>query len=223
MTDNHIFLGVNFNKNLSWANQMLRIKSKLQANVGVISKIRFQITPEVAINLFQAMILSHFRYCNLTWCFGNFTLRTKLQTQSNKFLRNGFRLNRRASVQHIMEKYCLPSLNSLSFETLAVTMHKIILQEYPAQFQSFFLPTQQRYETSTSSLHPFNPTFHKYETTKQSVSHRACKTWNSLPEAIKYTRPQNGPDQNLVLKKINSFKALLPEFVKSMPQICPLF
>ena len=39
MVENHIFLGVNFNKNLSWANQMLRIKSRLLANVG--SKVKY--------------------------------------------------------------------------------------------------------------------------------------------------------------------------------------
>ena len=169
------------------------------------------------------MNLSYLWYCNLTWCYGNFTLRSKLQAQSNKFLRNGFRLDRRASVQYLMDIYCLPSLNSLNFEILATTMHKIILGEYPAQFLSFFSPSQQRYETSTSTLHPFNPTFHRYETTKQSLSHRACKVWNSIPENFKFSRPQHGLNSDLVMRKTPSFKAGLQLYINAMPLISPLF
>ena len=147
MVDNHIFLGVNFNKNLSWANQMLRVKSKLQCNVGIISKIRYQITPQVVKNLFHSMILSHLRYCNITWCYGNFTIRTSLQAQCNKFLRAGFRLHPRTCVKYLLQIYKLPSLNEVSFKTLATCMQKIILGKYPPQFTDFFARSHHRYST----------------------------------------------------------------------------
>ena len=226
MVDNHIFLGVNFNKNLSWANQMLRTKSKLRANVGVISKIRYQITPPVVINLFQAMVLSHLRYCNITWCYGNFTIRTTLQAQSNKFLRAGFRLHYRTSVKYLMDIYKLPSLNEISFKSLACTMHKISLNIYPSQFSTFFVRAQQRYATSSSEMFRFLPTFHKFETTKQALSHRACKTWGSIPMNIKYdtiSSSNNYSDIEYTLQPIKVFTRRLDEYIRSVIIITPLF
>ena len=65
-------------------------------------------------------------------------------------------------------------------------MHKIILGQYPPQFIDFFARSHHRYSTSSSSVSPFIPTFHRLETTKRALSYRACKTWNSIPLDIKY-------------------------------------
>ena len=205
---------------------MLRIKSKLRANVGVISKIRYQITPPVVINLFQSMTLSHLRYCNITWCYGNFTIRTSLQAQCNKFLRAGFRLHYRTDVQYLMDIYKLPSLNELSFKMLSCTMHKINLEIYPSQFSDFFARTYHRYATSTSAMFRYTPTFHKFETTKQALSYRACKTWGSIPVAIKYittTSTNIHSGQECTLQPFSTFSHLLDEYIKSAFIITPIF
>ena len=231
MVDNHIFLGVNFHKNLSWSNQMLRVKSKLQANVGIVSKIRYQITPHIVTNLFQAMVQSHLRYCNVTWCYGNFTLRTSLQAQSNKFLRAGFHLHWRSCVKYLRDIYSLPSLDELSFQLLANTMQKIILGIYPDQFLTFFTRTHHRYLTSSSLASPFTPTFHRFETTKQSLSHRAYKTWLAVPNGIKYKPNSISGNGNATIRNeispvfnsINKFSQLLRDHLKQSLVISPLF
>ena len=191
---------------------MRRIKSKLQANIGMISKIRYQITPTVVINLFQSMMLSHLRYCNITWCYGNFIIRTSLQAQCNKFLRAGFRLDRRECVKYIMDIYKLPSLNELSFIQLAVTMHKINLNALPTQFSTFFASARHNYSTSSTSASRFVPTFHRFETTKQAISYRACKTWTSLPTSVKFTpasASNNNSHQVQAYRPIKQFVHLL--------------
>ena len=210
---------------------MLRIKSKLQANLGVVSKIRYQITPHIVINLFHAMILSHLRYCNITWCYGNFSIRTSLQAQSNKFLRVGFHLHWRSCVKYLMDIFNLLSLNELAFKTLATTMHKIVSGSYPHQFSSMLILTQQRYLTSSSLGPRFTPTYHRYETTKQSLSHRACKVWISLPNEVRFRYPlstQTDPrvsvdDRVQPYNPIQKFKILLHAYMKLQTIITPLF
>ena len=208
---------------------MLRVKSKLQCNVGIISKIRYQITPQVVKNLFHSMILSNLRYCNITWCYGNFTIRTSLQAQCNKFLRAGFRLHPRTCVKYLLQIYKLPSLNELSFKRLANCMHKIILSQYPPQFIDFFARSHHRYSTSSSSVSPFIPTFHRLETTKQALSYRACKTWNSIPLDIKYKTisPPRNQDTNenhrRIIRPLRQFSAALNDYILSVSIINPLF
>ena len=91
--------------------------------------------------------------------------------------------------------------------------------------------TQQRYLTSSSLASRFTPTYYRYETTKQSLSHRACKVWISLPNEVRFRYPlstQTDPrvsvdDRVQSYNPIQKFKILLHAYVKSQTIITPLF
>ena len=130
-----------------------------------------------------------------------------------------------------MDIYNLPSLNELAFKTLATTMHKIVSGSYPHQFSSLLMLTQQRYLTSSSLASRFTPSYHRYETTKQSLSHRACKVWISLPNEVRFRYPLSTQtnsrasvdDRVQSYNPLKKFKILLHAYVKSLTIITPLF
>ena len=211
MVNSHKFLGVIFNKNLSWAEHMLVLKSKLQRNVGVISKIRYFIDEKTVVNLYHTMMLSHIRYCNLTWCFGNDTIKKSLQAQCNKFLRAGLHLGWRDSVRDIMKKHKLLNLQQICASELAKTMHKIHALFYPEQFYDFFTPVPHSYNTSSADR--YIPTFHSLTTTRQSLSYRGPKVWTFLDDAVKYSTFSIGDLELRLLNSTSCFSKKIKEFV----------
>ena len=63
------FLGVVIDENLSWANHITTIKTKMARYLGIMYKIRKYIPSKTRMQIFHSFVQSHLNYCTLVWGF----------------------------------------------------------------------------------------------------------------------------------------------------------
>ena len=61
------FLGVIINQHLTWSDHVSVLKLKVSKNLGVIKKIRHNLTSESLKSLYYALIYPYISYCNIVW------------------------------------------------------------------------------------------------------------------------------------------------------------
>ena len=182
------FLGVIIDENLSWRYHIEQLKTKLQRNLTICSKIKRYCTQESLLNLYDSLIASNLRYCVTTWCYGNTVLLNSIQSVCNKFLRLVFHTNNIAELNQLKHLFSIMNVEQLLFKDLAITMHDI----YSNRFSSYVLhPSCQRTDRSTRSFRNAHiPSRHNLSVTQQVLDFRSVRAWNSLPHETKYTNDE---------------------------------
>ena len=92
------FLGVIFDKNLSWKSQIKHVIGKTKRNLAVSAKVSQCVDQSALLAMFQSLLLSHIRYCCSVWLHDNKTLVSKPRSICNNFLRIVFGKRKRESV-----------------------------------------------------------------------------------------------------------------------------
>ena len=61
------YLGVVFDKHLTWKSQADHICKKVAARIGILRRIGSCLTTKAALTVYNTIILSIFDYCDTTW------------------------------------------------------------------------------------------------------------------------------------------------------------
>ena len=169
----------------------------------------------------HTIVLGKIRYCISSWCYGNKTLRDQLQRSCNNFLRMIFGLKWRDSVKPIMKKFNIPTIQSMLINELATLMHKYYDNSIPIALRDLFTRNTLNVRTRSGSVTSRNA--FRLQTSKQALSYRGTKTWEVIPNSIKYLAvPRSGqPDQAIsrTLRPLKEFKRLLNEYLRSNPEV----
>lgn len=205
------FLGVILDENLSWKSHMEQLKTKLNRNFILCSKIRRFCTTQSYLNLYNNLISSNIDYCISSWCFDNSTLVTSLQRICDKFLQMTFRTKFKPSIDHFKRKHGILNINQSLLHNLVLTMHDF----YSGRFAAYDLPSSctrsSRLTRSDSNYHI--PSFHSLRVSQQSLSFRGIRAWNSIPDSIKFL--DNESNRTLVPRKL--FSKNLKDFILNTP------
>ena len=80
-------LGVFIDENLRWQTHIDKLSKKVASGIGAIKKIRPFVPPPTLRCIYNALIQSHFDYCNLVWGNCGKTLFDRLQKLQNRAAR----------------------------------------------------------------------------------------------------------------------------------------
>ena len=80
-------LGLFIDEHLSWTKHIEEISKKISSAIGALKRIRPFISESTALQIYQALILSHFDYCSPVWDKLSVTLSDKLQKLQNRAAR----------------------------------------------------------------------------------------------------------------------------------------
>lgn len=61
------FLGVIINQTLTWSDHIAIIKQKVSKNVGILTRLRYNMPRNVLLSLYHTMIEPYLTYCNIVW------------------------------------------------------------------------------------------------------------------------------------------------------------
>ena len=181
------FLGILFDRHLSWKPHMEFVLRKICIGYGTVKKISKYFNKKTLLLLYDTLITSHIRYCITTWYYGNKSTALKIQRIANKFIRIIYNLHYRDSVTNIMQENNIMTIDQLSNLEMACFMHKYTKNKLPNSFNNYFsknlLNGNNKSITRTQSQ--FFPLYCRLELTKQSLKYKGPFTWNKIPLDIK--------------------------------------
>ena len=67
--ENFNFLGLTISETLSWKDHTDKIRVKLSKIIGVMSRIKYQVSKKILLTIYNSLILSHLHYGILCWGF----------------------------------------------------------------------------------------------------------------------------------------------------------
>ena len=80
-------LGVHIDGNLSWECHINEISKEIASGVSAIKRIRYFLSFEILLNVYNSLVQPHFDYCNVVWGNCSKNLSSKLQKQQNRAAR----------------------------------------------------------------------------------------------------------------------------------------
>ena len=215
IVSNTKFLGIIIDESLSWKKHMEQLKTKLNRNFILCSKIRRFCTTPMYLNLYNNLISSNLEYCISSWCFGNATLVKSLQRICDKFLQMTFQTKFSPSLEHFKKQHGVFSINQCLLHNLVLIIHDI----YSGRFVAYDLPASctksSRSTRSDSNFHI--PSFHSLRTTQQSLSFRGIRAWNSIPDSVKFVQHSMDAASNRTLFPRKVFSNKLKSFILDNP------
>ena len=81
------YLGIIIDDKMSWKDHIDYISLKIKQNIGMMKRVRRDVSTECLISLYRTLVEPYIRYCNTTWGGCNTSLLDTLQTLQNRAAR----------------------------------------------------------------------------------------------------------------------------------------
>ena len=183
-------LGVIVDENITWRNHIDHVRRKALAGVHVIKKVK-NIFPQTTIKLlYNAIVSSHFEYCDVVWGNCGATLQTKLQKLQNKSARMITNAHWSVPSSVNLDELKWAPLEEKRRKHDAIMMFKIVNNLAPMYLKNKFKYTNTGYDLRRSSLSLSTP-MPKTDSLKRSFCYRGAMTWNSLNHDIQTANSVN--------------------------------
>ena len=86
------FLGVIVDENLTWSRHIKTIQTEMTRYIGLMYKLKSQLSLKVRIQIFHSFVQSHINYCSLVWGFSTKTNIDSLFQDTEKRYASGYTL-----------------------------------------------------------------------------------------------------------------------------------
>ena len=180
--DTFNFLGLTISETLSWKHHIEKVRIKISKIVGVMSRIKYQVSSKILLTIYNSLILSHLHYGILCWgfqCKGLFTIQKKAiriicKAKYNAHTDKLFKSLNLLKVDDIFKLQCLKFYYRLRKNTL------------PLYFSSNFRFTRNAdvHDRQTRHGNVFRLERVNRMTTRQSIRHHLPNLLNNTSEMI---------------------------------------
>ena len=211
------YLGMYIDKYLNWNQHIRELSKKLSQANGILSKLRYNASIEVCIQVYFALFYSKLIYgCN-AWGLTNEENINKIQVLQNKCIRiiTFAPFNSHIPNQTFIDLKFLKVRDLIKFYQLRL-IYDFQTTTLPTDLMSMFrLSCEVRTETQTLiSIHNkllYIPPFHTTSYGKQSLSYLGPKLWNEIfkTSSIQVNQDRNKDIKTSKIKTIYSFKNAL--------------
>ena len=196
----HKFLGIKIDSKLLWKEQVKYINSKISRSMGIIYKIKDNLTRDAKMILYYSLIYPHLQYCNLVWASAMKTVVQPLFILQKKIVRIISGAGYRDHTNPIFSELGILKLDDIHrLELLKFVFNQLQL---PSVFTFVSISTLNFSTLRNKNL--LRPPQPKSETYKRFVIYSGCIEWNKLSDSLRSI-------QNEVTFKMNVKKYLLKE------------
>ena len=176
----HKVLGVTFDSDLNWHAHLNSLSKRLSRNTYLLSRLRKYTSKEALKLFFEAQINSFINYASTLWdnCSGEYIKRiNSIHRRGIKFLLS----DQSMCTDDKFKKLKILPLEKQLFFNKAVITHKIYHGMAPPYLTPLLTKASERY--GSNRLIPKLP---RIKLCKSSLSYSGAKTWNSLPDSLKF-------------------------------------
>ena len=181
------YLGVYFDRHLTWKNHVQHICTKIKRSVGILSKIRHFVPMTILIQLYYTLIFPYLSYAVTTW--GNTYVSTlkPLTTLQKKAVRLITFSEFNAHSSPLFFKLEILKFTDVVFLQNALFMHDFHANVIPPVFLDFFNPVSNihKYNTRLASKNAYYIPKIKTNYGKFNIRFSGVKVWNSIQESFK--------------------------------------
>ena len=165
-------------------NTLMRFVKKITSAIGALKRVRPFISKETAIQIYNALIMPHFDYCNPAWDCLSCYLSDKLQKLQNRAARIITKSPFDTSWDHLLSTLDWERLFLRPKKQKALMMFKTMNGLAPEYLQSLFSQRRSVYNLRDSEG---KLTLPKPSTNylKRSFSYSGAMLWNNMPKSLK--------------------------------------
>ena len=181
------YLGVTFDKSLSFDCHIKNLIKRLSQSIGILAKVKPFSNTKALLNLYYAIIPSHLQYGLITWSstFKNYL--KKLSTLQNKAVKIvvGSKYYDRAT--QFYAKLLILKLVDMVFFEKALFVFKFKMKILPDKFSKYLTKASRVYEKFTRASYQNNYFIPLLSTSKaqRSIKYQGPLTWNALDADLK--------------------------------------
>ena len=181
------YLGIQIDANLNWKSQINNVSKKISRSIGLLSKIRYFVLPNILIMLYYALVYPYLIYGVIVW--GN-----TYQTNIKKVIILQKKAIRIITFSPFSEHTnpLFKQLNLLKFTDIvnlhtALFMYQYHSKKLPKVFDNFFHPTSKTHQHNTRHAAKNSYYLPKIRTNygKFNIRFTGPKVWNEIPNNIK--------------------------------------
>ena len=175
------YLGIFIDENLRWQTHIDKLSKKVASGIGAIKRIRPFVPPSTLHYIYNALIQSHFDYCNLVWGNCGETLFDRLQKLQKRAARILTFSSYDADANRLIRQLDWRDLSTQFQIQKALMVYKSLNGLVPEYLSSKFVKRNEtRYSLRDSVKKLFVP-FPRTNFMKNSFSYSGAVLWNSLP------------------------------------------
>jgi hypothetical protein len=178
------FLGVIINSRLNWNDHIKTVCNKISKNIGILFKIRHNLTPATLLMLYNTMIQPYYEYCNIVWGVGSTTLLDYLFRKQKKALRAIAFAKWDAHSEPIFKKLKILTVYDLNKLQTACFVYKAIHGLLPERFSNLFTKNSEIHEHDTRQKSKLHVVTHRLYIRGHSIQIYGTSLWNSLSQTI---------------------------------------
>ena len=182
------YLGIIIDDKMSWKDHIDYISLKIKQNIGMMKRVRRDVSTGCLISLHRTLVEPYIRYCNTTWGGCNTSLLDTLQTLQNRAARvlANIKYENTDHAKLLKDLDWLNVRELIEFDTASL-MYKIENDLAPTYMKEMFVKTSDlhTYSTRSATSGGFHPPHRKLNIGKASFSYRGAHVWNQLPVEIR--------------------------------------
>ena len=161
---------------------------KIKRSIGVLKRTRSYLPKSSLITLYQTLIETHLRYCNVIWRQCVETLKDKLQALQNRVLRTvASQKFEHADHSRLLVEYGWLSVRNLIKMDMGICRYKILNGQAPEEFKHIFqsVSSMHKYQTRSSQNDNLHLPQLNLKNSQSATSYAGVKIWNDIPPKIR--------------------------------------
>ena len=176
-------LGLTIDQNLTFSKHISELCKRAGRKINALARISRNIDTTCKINIFNAFVMSHFKYCSFFWNLGNMSDLRKIEQIQYRALRFVY-CDFQSSYSELRSKWGHPLMYIKSVRDMLIEVFKIVNKMGPSYLDYMFsLKANNKSTRSIKQLQLLK--FNTINYGKRCVTYKGAFTWNGLHNDIK--------------------------------------
>ncbi len=197
------YLGMWMDSQLNWHHHLDKMRAKISQRLGVLRRVRSFLTEDITKNLFNAMVMPLFDYCDVIYAKTDNTSLNKLQRLHNRGGKLILRVGKDTATTDVQAQLrWIPLAKRVIYHTNILT-YKCLTGLAPEYLSRYFKYVDHPYQTRYREQHMLYVPKPKTELMKRAFRYNGAINWNLIPITCKNAETLNS-FKSMVLKHIST-------------------
>lgn len=182
------YLGITIDNELNLNEHVNYLCKKASSKVGVLNRVKNKVKTEERITIYKTIIAPHFEYCpSILFLLSDNQIK-RIQKIQNKAMRAVMRVNKRTSIQLMLETLNWMSVKQTIFMRTFNFIRKMISGNSPEYLKSMISTNSENHNLNLRSNNNLSLKNFTRGNTQNSLVYKGFKIYNTIPNEIKNER-----------------------------------